>query len=314
MIKRDISKNQRQPALTMQARSVDAAGAGLNPIANGKSSKFSADHKETGNMLPKKRQTITRPASRESNRMNCIKGFGIIDRSAITTSCDGLQVLPVKLRSYERMAITTDEYQLCKKYGRESYSVDAKGVPVPCVVIKTETAFAVVGQDGNTGFCRWAMSSFDIVKKVKGTDGIAYVDIQIHDEMGRQKYRVPRTIFAEGKISSLTKYNIAVNGTPELESIMVIYFTRLLDEIPMEDASQVLGVVKNYMTQEYVFNGYGKDGMFKVANQYGNYDGYLKHFNPLLEKSEALQYLLSATMAAPIMTVLQLKYNKDVPH
>lgn len=243
---------------------------------------------------------------------NGIKGFGTLDESKIIVTCDGIAVLPIKLVSYGEMEITADDYKLCKKYGRSSLTLVEKSAECACYVVKTTDAFAVVTKFDKRYFCKWAMSSFDIVKKVKEHNGVVYVYIKVHDETGDQTIRVPRTAFAEGKTSTLTQYNIAVHKNPGAELAMTVYFTRLLDEMQMEDAAQVIGVVKDKNTKDYIFNGYTKESEFKTANQYGNYQGYLEHFNPLLEQSAPLQYLLSATMAAPIMTVLQQKYNKDV--
>lgn len=316
MMKRPYTKKMTSSVEeTATAAAIEPAHTNSNVTMNVESSNLKAKTTNTDYYLPyHKKRPLPKISQSNINKPSNhnINGFGSIDQNALNTACDGVKVLPVKLESYQSMEITKEDYLLCKKIGMDSSMVDKKGNQTPCFIVKTTNAFAVVFKCGDGYNCQWTMSRFDIVKKVKGSDNLAFVDILIHDELGEQTARVPRTVFAVGKLNSLTKFDLAVNFNTELESAMGIYFTKLLDTIPMEDASQVLGVVKDHKTKSLIFNGYGEYGMFKVANKYGTFDGYLEHFNPLLAQSKPLQYLLSATMAAPVMAILQEKYNRDV--
>ena len=315
MIKKPITKKMSSSVEEKTATAaIGSANTNSNVAMKVESSNLNTKTTNTGYHPYKKKLPLpktSQPNCKKPGNHN-IKGFGVIDQNKLQQSCDGMMVLPIKIKSYQSFEITAAEYSLCKKIGLESFMMDKKGNHTPCFVVKTTNAFAVIVKSSDSYYCHWAMARCDLVKKVKGTDNLVYVDIQIHDELGEQTARVPRKVFAEGKLNALTKYDLAVIGNPELESAVAIYFTQLLDEIPMEDAAQVIGVVKDRKTKELIFNGYGEHGEFKVANQYGDYKGYLKHFNPLLEQSKPLQYLLSATMAAPVLTLLQQKFNKNV--
>lgn len=94
---------------------------------------------------------------------------------------------------------------------------------------------------------------------------------------------------------------------------MSIYFQRIADKMPMEDASQVIGILRDTGSPlGFKFNGYTSKDAFVVKNNFASYKDYITEFNELLTPSKPLQYLLSATMAAPILTLLQQKYNYDV--
>lgn len=152
------------------------------------------------------------------------------------------------------------------------------------------------------------MDRIELVKKVKSADGLVYVDILVTDDFGQKTVRVPISVFDESKISQLSKYGIRI--LPNYKFAMSILLNKLADEMPMEDATHIIGIVRD--KNRLVFNGYTSNDMFTVKNHFSSFDGYLAKFNKLLIQSEPLQYLLSATMAAPIMTIMNQKYNYDL--
>ena len=156
---------------------------------------------------------------------------------------------------------------------------------------------------------QWVMSRIDLKQKVKGTDGHVYVDIIITDELGEKTIRVSKSVLSSNRITSLDKYNIAV--FPENATPMAIYFERLLAEMPMVDAAQVYGIIEDPITHNLDFNSY-ENNTFKTKTEYNDFDDYLLECNRLLKKSEPLQYLLSATMAAPVLTLLKQRFNYDL--
>ena len=156
----------------------------------------------------------------------------------------------------------------------------------------------------------WIMGRINLLKKVKGSDGSAHADIQITDNLNTKTIRVPMSRLSGSSISSLLKYNVSLYD--DYAFTMAVYFQKLTEKMPMEDASQVLGVVTASATGDLNFNGYNTTDAFKVESEYDTFEEYCEAFNPLLEQSEPLQYLLAATMAAPALTILQQKYNYDL--
>jgi hypothetical protein len=234
--------------------------------------------------------------------------FSEIDFDNLERSCDGVRILPFKIGCFESYTVKMEEFTKLSKVGTVCFTEYGAGV---CV--KFENAIVGFSAEIDEDFpVFWCMSRIDLVKKVKARDGLVYVDIKVYDEQNPDGkiIRVPFSWFNENRIGQLSKYNVDVAS--KQSALVSTYFKKLLEKMPMEIAEHVVGVIVDPMTDKVVFNGYGAEGIFKVKNQYQDYKDYLKHFNPLLEQSESLQYLLSATMAAPILTLLQKKYGYDL--
>lgn len=188
-----------------------------------------------------------------------------------------------------------------------------KGNLIPVLVVKTLNSYTIFSEDedGRKISLVWAMDSIELIKKVKAKDGLVYIDILVTDDFGCKNIRVPMSTFHETSIKSLQKYGIKIS--PMYYFAMSIYFQRIADKMPMEDASQVIGILRDTGSPlGFKFNGYTSKDAFVVKNNFASYKDYITEFNELLTPSKPLQYLLSATMAAPILTLLQQKYNYDV--
>lgn len=114
---------------------------------------------------------------------------------------------------------------------------------MPCTVVKTSNAFCIVQKvkDSNKNISYelvWMMHRIDIQKKVKAKDGKVYVDTIISDDSGEKIIRIPMIDFSENHINNLMKYNISLN--PYYSTTMSVYFQRILEEMPMQDANQSL--------------------------------------------------------------------------
>jgi len=154
------------------AAAIGSAKTNSNVAMNVESSNLNTEITNTGYHPYKKKLPLpktSQPNIKKPSNHN-IKGFGDIDQSKILQSCDGMKVLPLKIKSYQSLEITAAEYDLCKKIGLESYMMDKKGNQTRCFIVKTTNAFAVIVKSSDSYCCHWAMSRFDIVKKVKGTD------------------------------------------------------------------------------------------------------------------------------------------------
>ena len=260
--------------------------------------------KEKGNVLISKKSKEKLRAADDTVWLS----FNEIDFDNLERSCDGIKIIPIKLSCYDTCFVVYDEFTELSKIGKVIY-VSSGAI----VIVKLDNAFAFIPATVDCNFeFSWCMSRIDLVKKVKASNGIVYVDIKVFDEQHPEGkiLRIPMSDFGESRIHKLSKYNVFVH--PELEGPLSKYFLKILENMPMEIAEQVVGVIVDPMTNKVVFNGYSAEGAFKVKNRYQDYKGYLKHFNPLLEQSEPLQYLLSATMAAPVLTLLQKMHGYDL--
>ncbi len=234
----------------------------------------------------------------------------ITDLNSLEKASDGVIVFPIKLGCYEHIFLNGDETKITSKIGVKSYFQNPDHTVSPCLIVKCINCFTVLMKLDDKPALLWIMGRIDLLKKVKGSDGSAHADIQITDNLNTKTIRVPMSRLSASSISSLLKYNVSLYD--DYAFTMATYFQKLTEKMPMEDASQVLGVVTTSSTGDLNFNGYNTTDAFEVESEYDTFEEYCEAFNPLLEQSEPLQYLLAATMAAPALTILQQKYNYDL--
>lgn len=166
-------------------------------------------------------------------------------------------------------------------------------------VIKTKTAFAV---KNNSSSFTWICSGFDILQKVKSSNGEVRVDIQTTDALGSTNSRVPVEYFTRANLKELSRYGVMVN--PGYELIVSMYLTKVINGMDMKSAQQKLGFsLSKDMMQ---FSAYA-DGTFTTSNTFGTDEAYIAALNDLIRDSVPIQYLLSASMSAAVMTVLNLE-------
>ena len=224
-------------------------------------------------------------------------------------SSDGVGIVPLVIGSYEDLMISEQEYDVIKKLGRKSYTSNSVGMLVPCSVLKLRNCFAVPVQEDKQIKLIWMMSALCLKKKVRTSDGRVFVDIEIADDLGNKLVRIPYSTLTENGIKRLSKYDVRLFGNYALT--MAIYLQKLADELPMEDASQQLGIVIKAGTKRPHFNCYA-DHLFTSKCSFDDFAQYLKQFNQLLQPSVPLQFLLAATMGALSLTLLQTYYNFDL--
>lgn len=228
----------------------------------------------------------------------------------LETSIDGIKYIPLNVSVYSDVDISDREMKIAKTIGKPSLVKTLRGTLVPCTVVKTSNSFCILKKTENSYKLVWMMRRIDIQKKVKAKDGKVYVDTVITDESGEKLIRIPMSDFLESHINSLMKYNISLCSFYSIT--MSIYFQRLLEKMPMQDASQSLGIVYDTDTSKYVFNAYDIPDGFTYQTEYEDWEEYVDAFNELVEPSAALQYLVATAMSAPVLTLLQKKYNIDV--
>lgn len=168
-------------------------------------------------------------------------------------------------------------------------------------IIKTKTAFALKNK-GNS--FTWICSGFNILQKVKSPNGEVRVDIQTTDALGSTNSRVPVEYFTRANLKELAKYGVMVN--PGYELIVSMYLTKVINGMDMESAQQKLGF--SLSKGKMKFSAYA-DGTFTTSNTFGTEEAYIAALNELIRDSVPIQYLLSASMSAAVMTVLNLDYH-----
>ncbi|MDY4413719.1 MAG: DUF927 domain-containing protein [Ruminococcus sp.] len=235
--------------------------------------------------------------------------------NSVETAIDGVEYIPLNVSVYSNIPILESEKEVAREIGRPSLVKTERGNLVPCTVVKTSNAFCIVQKvkDSNKNISYeliWMMHRIDIQKKVKAKDGKVYVDTIIADDSGEKIIRIPMIDFSENHINNLMKYNISLN--PYYSTTMSVYFQRILEEMPMQDANQSLGIVYDSDKKDFAFNAYDILDGFTYQTEYENWEDYADAFNELVEPSSALQYLIATAMSAPILTLLQKKHNIDV--
>ncbi|MGN0606321.1 MAG: DUF927 domain-containing protein [Oscillospiraceae bacterium] len=153
----------------------------------------------------------------------------------------------------------------------------------------------------------WLATDFSFVRKVKAINGEMYADIQISDDLSNTIVRVPATIFHSEDIRKLEQYGITVS--PGYSLTLSIYCKKILGELPTEAAEQQLGF--SYRDSKLSFSGYDT-GLLTTQNRYDSADEYIEELNYLISESIPIQYVMSASMGAAVMTALKLKYNIDL--
>lgn len=177
-------------------------------------------------------------------------------------------------------------------------------------VVSNCYALATEDQENDEYKLKWIMSGCKPIRKSRDRDGHINIDLLIVNDLGEKTETVPISSFTENGFTTLTKYGIHVHYS--YKKAMETYFLKLFEKMPLEDASRTLGIVKNTVTGKISFNAYkAKDG-FERRTDYKDWEEYLHHFNQLLKPSTVFQYMLAATMAAPVMTILKEKFNYDL--
>lgn len=220
----------------------------------------------------------------------------------------GRKCLPYPVEYYDTVPISTEYRTILMKNAVESIYLNKFGKKAKCYIIKTVNSIVMTKLSSSDGYYKleWLMDRVDIVKKVRAADGNVYLDIKVTDELGAKIIRVKSS-----ELTNLEKYGIQCNINRDMT--IKVYLNKLAKSLPMEDASQVIGVVKDRKSHNsFVFNGYTAEDAFKTHNTFDSYEEYINRFNVLIKHSAPIQFLLSATMAAPVLTVLQQKYNMDL--
>lgn len=230
----------------------------------------------------------------------------------LETTSDGVGVFPVTIGSYSEIILQNEEQKnLAKSICRPSLIKTPCGIK-NCAVIKTSNCYAMLRK------CRknedfemiWIMTRADITNKVKAADGKVYIDVVIKDDLSEKSVRIPFSDFLEGRINNFMKYGLSLHT--DFSFTMSVYFQRLIEKMPTEDASHKLGIVLNNQTGQYEFNAYKLVDGFEKHTDFEDWDEYCDAINDLIKVSPAMQYLISVTMSAPVLTLLQKKYHLDL--
>lgn len=179
--------------------------------------------------------------------------------------------------------------------------LDDKGNPVKYYVVRTKSAIAMKGSDNTF---TWICTGFDILHKKRSASGEVSVEIQVTDELGTTNKQVPIDYFHKQNLKELNHYGIDVN--PGYELLVSMYLTKVANAMSMESAQQKLGFSLN--KGNMTFNAY-KDGIFTIHNTFGADEEYIAALNDLIHDSVPIQYILSASMSAAVMTVLNLDHH-----
>ncbi len=176
-----------------------------------------------------------------------------------------------------------------------------KGTMEKFYIIRTKTAFAM--NEGDNTFT-WICTRFDLLHKKREANGEIKVEIQTTDDLGTTNNQVPAEYFTKANLKELSKYGILVN--PGYELLVSMYLTKVISMMHTESAQQKLGfsMTKGVMQ----FNAYS-EGVFTTQNTFGTDKEYLAALNDLIRDSVPIQYVLSASMSAAVMTVLNLDHH-----
>ncbi|MBR1528704.1 MAG: DUF927 domain-containing protein [Oscillospiraceae bacterium] len=224
-------------------------------------------------------------------------------------SVDKVTILPVKIPVYGVLELTEESLDFAKKIGRKSLR-KGKSDLKKCIIVKYSNGFGILKYKGDTPILDWTMQRIDILKKVKAKNGRTFLDILVMDDLSTKQIRVPSSIFLEKNLSKLMQYNVALNENYSFS--MSVYFQKLIETIPMEDASQKLGIITGDSPADLKFNAYAIPDGFEWNTEYSDFSEYLEDFNELIKPSPALQYLVATSMSSVILTTLKAKYNIDL--
>lgn len=164
---------------------------------------------------------------------------------------NGVKALPYPIDFMESSELSYDQSLIAVKIGIKS--MDKDGVPV--LVIKTSNSYTIYKKNEENISLVWAMDGIELVKKVKAKDGLVYIDILVTDDFDSKKIRVPLSVFDNKSIKNLQKYGVKISPMYCFE--MAIYLQKIANRMPMEDASQLIGVLRDSSSDfGFKFNGY----------------------------------------------------------
>lgn len=224
--------------------------------------------------------------------------------SVVKNNSEGQNVEDFDIEMYS--SVEVDENLFDKLLSSAVYSkwVDDKGKTISIPVIKAKNAYAM---NTNGREFQWLCSGFSILKKVKDTSGEVHVDLQVSDDLSTSNIRVPINVFSKSNLKELNKYNIIIDSGNEQTAS--IYFQKVLANMPMESAQQQLGF--SYNGEKIKFVGYG-NGLLMTNNNYNTIEEYIENLNNLISDSIPIQYLISASMSAALISILKMKYNLNL--
>ena len=256
---------------------------------------FESTH-ETEKLLPRKSKIFTKTEKNHAEEQDYADELPIIkDNSDIQTAED------FEIAMYSSVEVSEETYGKLMKNAVQSEMISGNGKRVPVDVIKVKNAYAM--KVSNRVF-KWLCSGFTIMKKAKSSNGEVSVDIQVSDDLDTSNITLSADVFTKANLKNLNKYNIYVNMGYEMTAS--IYFQKVLAIMPTESAKEQLGFSNR--NGEIKFTGY-KNEVLKSHNTFGNSDEYIEALNELISDSIPIQYLISASMSAALMSVLKLRYN-----
>ncbi len=304
MIKHKISNSvgsssEFKPKISITAINVDTTADSVPFRATEKKAvsenNFEITH-ETRKRLPRKSKTLVETETNHAEEPDNIYELPIIkDNSDIQTAED------FEIAIYSSVEVSEETYRKLMKNAVQSEMISGNGKRVPVDVIKIKNAYVMNIADR---VFKWLCSGFTIIKKAKSTNGEVSVEIQVSDDLDISNITVSADVFAKANLKDLNKYNIYVNIGYEMTAS--IYFQKILAVMPTESAEEQLGFTSK--NDKLKFIGY-ENAVLKSHNTFRNSDEYIEALNELISDSVPIQYLLSASMSAALMSVLKLKYN-----
>lgn len=227
------------------------------------------------------------------------------------TYINSVPVAPLSIESYGKENISFSEAEIIEKIGINSITI-VDGEAALVKVFGAKNSLTVLLKSDECCSLKWIGDFIKLENKSKGTNGKVYVDVIVEDELSSKKITVPiSTLTDKYKIKTLSNYDIHVSPTDSMT--VAVALKKVLENMPIHDKNKTLGVVPNVNSElGFSFNGYNSVDAFEIQNNCIDYDDYLEKFNALLEESVPLQFLISATMGAVILTVLQEAYNYDL--
>ncbi|MDE6788486.1 MAG: DUF927 domain-containing protein [Ruminococcus sp.] len=304
MIKHKISKpvgnsSESKPKISITAINGDTTANSV-PFRGVKEKEVSENNfditHETRKLLPRKSKIFVETEKNHAEESDDTDELPIIkDNSYIQTAED------FEIEIYSSVEVSEETYRKLMKNAVQSEMISGNGKRVPVDVIKVKNAYAMKIADR---VFKWLCSGFTIIKKAKSTNGEVSVEIQVSDDLDTSNITVSADVFAKANLKDLNKYNIYVNIGYEMTAS--IYFQKILAAMPTESAKEQLGFSNR--NGELKFTGY-ENAVLKSHNTFRNSDEYIKALNELISDSIPIQYLLSASMSAALMSVLKLKHN-----
>lgn len=223
----------------------------------------------------------------------------------------GFPVVPLSIDSYSLEYITENEAAIIRKLGINSIEL-VEGTPIPAKVVGTENSIAMLVINDEMSYLKWISDFIKLENKSKSSNGKVYVDIVVTDDLNTKRINQSVSVLTDkSKIKNLSNFDIHISP---FDSITVaIVLKKILEKMPIHDKNKTLGVVADTGSEiGFAFNGYNTADTFEVQNNCIDYDDYIKKLNELIELSAPLQFLISATMGATVLTILQEAFNYDL--